>query len=465
MQWSVSSEQLGHLKGLAILRKGKGTHYQNTQRRNAVETKLNLITKKAKESKKLKFNNILHLLKERNLAECFKELKRGKAVGVDGVSLEEYEKELDKNLEDLVKRMKAWEYKPKPVRRVYIEKGNGKKRPLGIPSVEDKVVQMGIKKILEAIFEVDFLDFSYGFRPGRSCHQALNRHDKMIMKNRVNYVIDADIRGFFDNIDHKWLRRCLEERISDRNFLRLMIRVLKGGVMEEGIYINSEKGTPQGAILSPILANIYLHYILDLWILRVVKKECKGYVGIVRYADDFIICVEREEEAESIMNGLRERLSKFGLELSEEKVKVVRFGRKAEKTRGNTFDFLGFTHFNDRTRRGNYKVGRKTDRKRFRKAVTEMNQWLKKVRNTVKVKEWWKILISKIRGHLRYYGISGNMLWLKKYMYIVTKLVFKWLNRMSQKRKYNWKSYNEYLSKHPLPKPRIYFNLYTLYGY
>lgn len=456
---------MGHLKGLAILRKGKGTHHQNTQRRNAVETKLNLITKKAKESKELKFNNILHLLKERNLAECLKELKRGKAVGVDGVSLEEYEKELDKNLEDLVKRMKAWKYKPKPVRRVYIEKGNGKKRPLGIPSVEDKVVQMGIKKILEAIFEADFLDFSYGFRPGRSCHQALNRLDKMIMKNRVNYVIDADIRGFFDNIDHKWLRRCLEERISDRNFLRLMIRVLKGGVMEEGIYIESEKGTPQGAILSPILANIYLHYILDLWIARVVRKECKGYVGIVRYADDFIICVEREEEAESIMNGLRERLSKFGLEMSEEKSKIARFGRRADKTRGNTFNFLGFTHFNDRTRRGNYKVGRKTDRKRFRRAVTEMNQWLKRVRNASKVKGWWKILISKIRGHLRYYGISGNMLWLKKYMYIVTRLVFKWLNRMSQKRKYKWERYKEYLNKHPLPKPRIYFNLYTLYGY
>ena len=429
-----------------------------------METKLNLITNKARESKELKFNNLVHLLNEKNLAKCFKELKRGKAVGIDGVSLEEYEKELEKNLEDLVSRMKAWKYKPKPVRRVYIEKGNGKKRPLGVPAVEDKVVQMGMKKILEAIYEVDFLDFSYGFRPERSCHQALDKLDKMIMKNRVNFVIDADIRGFFDNIDHKWLRRCLEERISDKNFLRLMVRVLKGGVMEEGIYTNTDKGTPQGAVLSPILANIYLHYILDLWFVRVIRKECKGYVGMVRYADDFIICVETEEDAERIMNGLRERLSKFGLELSEEKSKVVQFGRKVGKTRGNTFNFLGFTHFNDRTRRGNYKVGRKTERKRFRRAVTEMNQWLKKVRNAVKVKEWWKILISKIRGYFQYYGVSGNMLWLKKYFNIVLRLVKKWLNRRSQKRKYNWKKFKEYLLRHPLPQPKIYVNLYTLYS-
>jgi len=429
-----------------------------------VQTKLNLITKKARESKELRFNNLIHLLNEKNLVECFKELKRGRAVGVDGVSLEDYGKELEKNIEELVTRMKAWKYRPKPVRRVYIEKGNGKKRPLGVPAVEDKVVQMGIKKILEAIYEEDFLNFSYGFRPGRSCHQALDMLDKNIMKNRVNYVIDADIRGFFDNIDHKWMRRCLEERISDKNFLRLMVRVLKGGVMEEGVYLKTEKGTPQGAVLSPILANIYLHYILDLWFVRVIRKECKGYVGMVRYADDFILCVKKKEDADRIMKGLKERLSKFGLELSEEKSKVVQFGRKADKTRGNTFNFLGFTHFNDKTRRGNYKVGRKTNKKRFRRAVTEMNQWLKKVRNLVKVKDWWKILVSKIRGHFQYYGVSGNMLWLAKYYTIVVRLAKKWLNRRSQKRKFNWKKFREYLLRHPLPQPKIYYNLYTLYG-
>jgi len=439
-------------------------HHQNTQRRNAVQTKLNLISEKARGNKELKFNNLIHLLKEKNLAECYKELKRDKAVGVDGISYEGYGKELEKNLKDLVSRMKAWKYRPKPVRRVYIEKGNGKKRPLGIPSIEDKVVQMGIKKILEAIYEADFLSFSYGFRPGKSCHQALDRLDKKVMRNPVRYVIDADIRGFFDNIDHKWMRRCLEERISDKNFLRLMVRVLKGGVMEEGVYTESEKGTPQGAVLSPILANIYLHYILDVWFVRVIMKECEGYIGMVRYADDFIICVELKEDVERIMQGLKERLSKFGLELSEEKSKVVQFGRKADNTRGNTFDFLGFTHFNDKTMRGNYKVGRKTSKKRFRRAVTEMNQWLKNVRNTAKAEVWWKVLISKIRGHFQYYGVSGNMMWLKKFYSIVVRLVKKWLNRRSQKRKYNWKKYGEYLLRHPLPLPKIYHNLYTLYG-
>jgi len=361
-----------------------------------VQTKLSFISEKARGSKELKFNNLIHLLNEKNLAECFKELKKDKAVGVDGISYEEYEKGLEKNLKDLVTRMKAWKYRPKPVRRIYIEKGNGKKRPLGIPSIEDKVVQMGIKKILEAIYEEDFLSFSYGFRPGRSCHQALERLDKKIMKNPVRYVIDADIRGFFDNIDHKWMRRCLEERISYKNFLRLMVRMLKGGVMEEGVYVETGKGTPQGAILSPILANIYLHYILDLWFIRVMMKETECYIGMVRYADDFIICVKLQEDVEKIMQGLKERLSKFGLELSEEKSKVVQFGRKAGKGRGNTFDFLGFTHFNDKTRRGNYKVGRKTNKKRFRRAVTEMNQWLKSVRNTSKAEVWWKVLVSKL---------------------------------------------------------------------
>ena len=429
-----------------------------------METKLNFITELAKQDKKLKIYNLIYLLSEKNLAKCFYELKRGKAVGVDGVTLEEYGKDLEKNLKELVEKMKLWKYKPKPVRRVNIPKGEGKERQLGIPAVEDKIVQMGIKKILEAIYEVDFLDFSYGFRPGRSCHQALNRLDKMIMTKPVNYVIDADIKGFFDNVDHKWLRRCLEERIGDKMLLRLIVRILKGGVLELGKTIKSKKGIPQGAILSPILANIYLHYILDLWIEKVVKKRARGYVGIVRYADDFIICVERKGEAEAILKALEKRLNKFELELSKEKTRIVEFGRTTVAGRGKTFNFLGFTHYNDRTRKGYYKVGRKTERKRFTKAIKEMNQWLKKVRNLVSIKEWWKTLIAKIRGHFQYYGVSGNMIWLRKYYTIVIRLIQKWMNRRSQKKKYKWKQYKKYLEMHPLPQPKIYYNLYTLYG-
>ena len=430
-----------------------------------METKLNFITGLAKQDKKLKIYNLIYLLNEKNLAKCFYELKKGKAVGVDGVTLEEYEKDLERNLKELVTKMKMWKYKPKPVRRVYIEKGNGKKRPLGIPAVEDKIVQMGVKKILEAIYEVDFLNFSYGFRPGRSCHQALNRLDKMIMTKPVNYVIDADIKGFFDNVDHRWLRRCLEERIGDKMLLRLIVRILKGGVLELGKTIKSKKGTPQGAILSPVLANIYLHYILDLWIEKVIKKRAKGYIGIVRYADDFIICVERKEEAEALLKALEKRLIKFELELSKEKTKIVEFGRRAKKRSGNTFNFLGFTHFNDRTRKGYYKVGRKTEWKRFRRAVKEMNQWLKRIRNMTSIKEWWKILIAKLRGYFQYYGVSGNMIWLRKFYSIVIRMIHKWINRRSQKKRYNWQRFIEYLKRHPLPQPKIYHNLYTLYGY
>jgi group II intron reverse transcriptase/maturase len=429
-----------------------------------MQTKLNLITNLAKKDSGLKFNNLIHLINANNLKQCFRELKRNKAIGLDGVTVEEYGFELDKNVDLLMERMKQWKYRPQPVRRVYIEKGDSKKRPLGIPSVEDKMVQMCIKKVLDAIFEVDFLDTSYGFRAGRSCHQALDRVDKIIMQKPVNYVIDADIKGFFDNVDHKLMRSCLEQRISDKFFLRLMVRMLKNGVFEEGRIMEPEKGTPQGAILSPVLSNIYLHYAVDIWLNRDIRRNSNGYVEIVRYCDDFVILVEKEEDVKRIMEELTERLSRCSLELSLEKSKIVKFGRNSGHGRGNTFDFLGFTHFNDKTRRGHYKVGRKTAGKRLNKSLKEMNMWLKAIRNTVKAEEWWKVLESKMRGHFQYYGVSGNMRSISKFYLAVTRLVKKWLNRRSQKKKFNWGRFKLYLHRHPLPKPRIYHNLYTLYG-
>jgi len=429
-----------------------------------MQTKLNLITNLARKDRGLKFNNLIHLINADNLKQCFRELKKNKASGIDEVTVEEYGMGLDKNVELLLERMKQWKYRPQPVRRVYIEKSNGKLRPLGIPSVEDKMVQMCIKKILEAIFEVDFLDTSYGFRSGRSCHQALNRVDKITMQRPVNYVIDADIKGFFDNVDHKLMRNCLEQRISDKFFLRLMVRMLKNGVFEEGRCMKPEKGTPQGAVLSPVLSNIYLHYAVDIWLNRDIKRDANGYVEIVRYCDDFVIMVEKEEDSEWIMEKLAERLSRCNLQLSAEKSKIVKFGRNSSSGMGNTFDFLGFTHFNDKTRKGYYKVGRKTARKKLNKSLKEMNTWLKAIRNTVKVEEWWKVLESKMRGHLHYYGVSGNMPSIKKFYFIVIRLVKKWLNRRSQKRKFNWDRFKLYLQRHPLPKPRIYHNFYTLYG-
>lgn len=436
-----------------------------------METKLNLIAAMAVKDGKCKFNNLIHLLNKDGLKECFYQLKKGRAAGVDDVTFEEYEQHLDANLEVLVARMKRFSYRPQAVRRVYIPKANGKLRPLGIPTIEDKIVQMGIARILTAIYEADFLDFSYGFRPGRSCHDALDRLDKVIMKHPINHVIDADIKGFFDNVDHDWLLRCLKERISDKKLLRYIVRFLKAGVMEEGEWHVTDKGTPQGGIISPILANIYLHYVLDLWIDKVIKRQSRGIVLIVRYADDFVICVQYKDEAERILIELRKRLEKFGLELAVDKTKIIGFGRFAVENatnkgqRAGTFNFLGFTHFCDKTRTGKFKVGRATDRKRFRAKMKEMKIWLKSVRNTAPVKDWWSILCAKLRGHFQYYGVSGNYRGIKRFYYLTMRLVLKWLNRRSQKKSFNWERFQEYVTRYPLPQPKIYHNLYTLYSY
>ena len=436
-----------------------------------METKLRLISEIAAKDRKCRFNNLLHLLNVENLRECFYLLKRDRASGIDGVTMSEYEANLQTNLEDLVGRMKRWQYRPQAVRRVYIPKGDGKQRPLGIPSIEDKVVQMGVARILTAIYEKDFLDFSYGFRPGRGCHDALDYLDKVLMRNPINHVIDADIKGFFDNVDHGWLMKCLEQRIADKQLLRLIVRILKSGVMEEGKWYQSERGTPQGGIISPILANIYLHYILDLWFKVEVQDKARGTVKLVRYADDFVICVQYKEEADEILRKLEDRFGKFGLELSAEKTRVIEFGRYSVENarrrgeRPSTFEFLGFTHYIGKTRRDYFTVGRTTSRKRLKNKLKEMNQWLKAIRNLLPAKDWWRILGAKLRGHFQYYGVSGNYRGIARYFYQTMRLVFKWVNRRSQKKSMNWDQFRVYLERYPLPRPKIYHNLYTLCSY
>lgn len=433
-----------------------------------METKLNRISEIAGKEGKCTFNNLIHHLNVENLRECFYRLKKKKASGVDGVSFREYEKNLEANLENLVARLKARSYRPQPLLRVYIEKdgGKGKQRPLGIPATEDKIIQMGITRLLGAIYENDFRDSSHGFRPKRNCHTALRRVNQITMHNPVHYVIDADIKGFFDNMSHEWMMRFLGDRIQDKRFLHLIARFLKSGILEAGKYKKTEQGVPQGGVLSPMLSNIYLHYVLDLWIERKVRKETTGYVGFVRYADDFLICVEHQADSERILRELRDRLKKFGLALSEEKTKIVIFGRKAkdnaERTGGKpgTFDFLGFTHTNAKTRKGGYKIGRRTTRKNFNQKIKAINEWLKAVRNVAKPKVWWKILCAKMRGHFQYYGVSENADSLEKYRRKVVWLVLKWLNRRSQKRSMNWIQFYEYLKRHELPKYRIVHKLY-----
>ena len=436
-----------------------------------MRTKLVSLTLRARENPKCKFISLAHLLTEDFLESCFWELKRDKSPGIDGVSVREYEVNLKGNIKDLVARLKSKRYKPQPVRRAYIPKGDGSKRLLGVPTVEDKVVQMGIKKILEAIFEVDFLDVSFGFRPKRSCHDALDALDKTIMTKPVNYIVDMDIEEFFDTIDHYWLMRCLKQRIKDTSLLRLIVRFLKAGVMEEGKFIQTDKGTPQGGVLSPILANIYLHYILDLWFEKKIKKQLKGFAQLVRYADDFIVCFQSSSEVEAFGEMLEQRLGKFGLRIADHKSRIIEFGRyiwqkaQREGKKVQTFDFLGFTHYCSKTRKGKFKLGRKTSSKRFRQKIKAMNLWLKRVRNLVGLKEWWKVLRLKLLGHYHYYGISGNIQELRKFYIQTSKLAYKWINRRSQKKSYTYKQYCRFKRYNPLPEPKIYHLTYTLSSY
>lgn len=431
------------------------------------KTKLQLITQLAKENPNLKFTSLAHLLGEDFLKESYWELKRNKAPGIDGRTVEEYGSGLEDNIRDLVERLKAKRYEPQPAKRVYIEKDNGSKRPLGMLVVEDKVVQMGIKKILEVIYEEDFMDVSYGFRPKRNCHGAIEVIDKAIMTKPTNWVVDMDIEKCFDTIDHTKLMECLQIRIKDTSLLRIINLFLKAGIMEEGEYIETEEGTPQGGILSPLLANIYLHYLLDKWFEKKVKKEKKGYAQMVRYADDFLVCFEKEKDARTFVEELRERLSKGNLKIAEAKARIIEFGRKAwekakaEGKRVETFDFLGFTHYCDKTLKGKFKLGRKTAKKKLKQKIKKMKEWLRKHRNAIKEKYILRIIKAKLIGHYRYYGISGNSQGITEYYSLIRKLLYKWLNRRSQRKSYTWERF-DHITKSHLPKPKIYHHTYTL---
>ena len=455
-------------RGLAVECRGMRARMPDTERTNITRSKLALISKRACEEPRCQFTSLSHLLDERFLKECYFELGRDRASGIDGVTWEEYGANLEGNLEDLVARMKAKRYKPQPARRVYIPKDGHSKRPLGLPSLEDKIVQKGMVHILEAIFEADFLDCSYGFRPGRSCHQALNAVDKAIMTKPINYVIDTDIKGFFDNVSHEWMMKFLEVRIKDPSFLLLIRRFLKAGYVETRRIVATERGTPQGGNLSPILSNVFLHYVLDLWFEKEVKPRIGGHGYLVRYADDYLCMVQKMEDALYIERALRERFAKFDLELHPEKTRVISFGRherenaKRQERKPNTFDFLGFTHYCGKSRKGKFIVGRKTSRKKFRMKCKQMNAWLKAIRNTEKTKEWWPILEAKLRGHYQYYGVSGNMMLLRRFYAVTLRLVRRWLNRRSQRKTFSWKGFTEYLKHYPLPEPRIVHSLYTL---
>ena len=434
-----------------------------------METKLARITEVAKRKPKERFTSLAHLISEDALRECHKELGWRKAAGVDRVTKARYEENLDTNIRDLVGRMKRQAYKPQPVRRVYIPKaGTSKKRPLGIPAYEDKMVQACIAKILNAIYEADFLDFSFGFRPGRGSHDALKALGRIIEENRVNYIVDADIKGFFDHVDHEWLMKFLEHRIADPNLLRIIARFLKAGVMEAGAVYATPEGTPQGGVVSPILANIYLHYVLDLWFAKVVRKQCRGKAYMVRYADDFVCCFEYEEDARKYYQMLIERLRKFNLEIAEDKTKIIAFGKNAEgicqrqgKRKPDTFDFLGFTHYCGKSRHGKFRVKRQTNRKKYKASLQRAKEWLKAKRD-MPVAELIKQLGAKLLGYYRYYGITDNSPAVNRFYHEVNRLLYKWLNRRSQRKSFSWEKFRLLLTKFPLPRPKVYVNVYDI---
>lgn len=427
-----------------------------------METKLTRIAEMARTKPKERFTSLAHLLDLEMLKKCHLELKNKKSTGVDMITKETYNENLEENLKQLHGSLKKMRYKPKEVRRTHIPKvGSSKKRPLGIPTYEDKIVQLAVSKILIAIYEQDFLDFSYGFRPSRSPHDALRTLNNTIMSKRINWIVDADIEGFFDNVNHVWMRKALEVRIADRNLIRIIMRMLKSGVMVDGVRKDTNKGTPQGGVISPVLANIYLHYVLDLWFEKVVKTNCGGSAHIVRYADDFVCCFQREDEVRSFYNALTKRLQKFGLRIATDKTQILEFGQFARNNvwrRGMkkpaTFDFLGFTHYCGFSRNGKFRVKRRTSRKKFAGAVARLTAWLKQNRHH-HVKEIIVGMNMRLNGHFRYFGITDNGPMLGRFLYIARGLLLKWLNRRSQRNSYTWENFEKLLSVYPLSKARV----------
>lgn len=403
------------------------------------------------------------------LTAIHRKMKAHKASGIDKVTKDEYGANLEENLDNLIIRMKGGEYRPNPTRRVYIPKSGSKKmRPLGISCYEDKLVENAVAQMLIPIYEQKFIATSYGFRPNRSCHMAVKEVIEMVQYRKVNYVVEADIKGFFDNVDHEWLMKMLAHDIADRRFLEIIERFLKAGVMENGKYLDREKGTAQGNGASPVLANVYLHYVLDLWFEKRVRNHAKGQCYLIRYADDFICCFQYKYEAERFLTELRDRMRKFGLELAEEKTKILEFGRFARenrKTRGEgkpeTFDFLGFTFYCGKAnRKGFFRCRVKTARKKFISKIKAMKEWIKAHRTTP-LKELFKTLSAKLRGHYQYYGVTDNTESIKSFYTQTQWLLYKWLNRRSQKRSYTIQTFFDGLLRtFPLPEPKIYVSLF-----
>lgn len=428
-------------------------------------TKLERISQLSTENPEMVFTSIGHMINKELLKECHEKMDGGKAVGIDGITKEEYGKNLEENLDNLVERLKKKSYKPQPARRVEIPKENGKTRPLSIYCYEDKLVQEALRRVLEAVYEPHFYDEMMGFRPNRGCHKALMRLNDMIENHPTNYVLDADIKGFFDHINHEWAVKFIESRIKDPNITRLVSRMLKAGIMKDFQFEETEEGSGQGSVCSPIIANIYMHYVLLWWFKERVKPSLKGYADIIVYADDFVCCFQYKEEAEEFYERLKYRMMHFGLELEESKSRLIEFGKYAEESRRKTgkkpetFTFLGFTHYCSKSRNGKFRVKRKTSRKKFAKKCKEVHREIAKMR-ILPLGQIIKKLNQILTGYYHYYGITDNYKGIDDFCYRVRRSLFYWLNRRSQKRSYTWEEFNAMLKDYPLARPKIYVSIY-----
>ncbi len=440
---------------------GEGSKVR-TQSRVALLPNLARVNAAARKAVQTRFTALLHHVDIAALERAFRRQRRQASAGIDGMTVAMYAQELERNLQDLCTRLHTGRYRPQPVRRVYIPKADGGQRPLGLPTLEDKIVQGAVAEVLSAIYEVDFLGFSYGFRPGRNPHQALSALHTAIMSQRVNWVLDADIRSFFDSVDHEWLLQMLAHRIADPRILRLIRQWLEAGILESDEWHETDRGTPQGAGISPLLANIFLHYVLDLWVHQWRRRHARGRVSIVRYADDFVMGFESALDARRMMDDLKQRLAKFGLSLHEDKTRLIAFGRlpamarqQRDERRPETFAFLGFTHYCGWTRDGRFIVKHKTQSQRLTRKLTALRPEAWRLMHAP-LAEQYRWYSSVLRGHYGYFGMPHNWRALNGFRQEVRRIWFNCLRRRSQKnRRMGWDWFEALTARFPLPTPRI----------
>ena len=423
-----------------------------------MSTGLQKVAERAKREPAGRFHSLAHLIDEELLAGVYRRLRGDAAVGVDGITKEQYGQDLQSNLRDLHERLRTKRYRHQPIRRMHIPKEKGRTRPIGISATEDKVVQGALREVLQAIYEQDFLDCSYGFRPGRSAHDAVRALTRAVDGGEANWILEFDVVSFFDSVDRKHLMEMLQRRVADGSLLRLVGKCLHVGVLDGEEFTEPSVGTAQGSTLSPLLGNAYLHYVLDLWFTEEVRPRLKGRAMLVRYADDGVLGFERQDDAQRVMAVLGRRLERFGLTLHPEKTRLLDF-RRPLRSRGDgrsptTFDFLGFCWYWLRTRRGSWSVACKTRRARLARAIKAVHSWCREHRH-LPVGQQHAALSRRVQGHLNYFGVNGNMASLTRFARQVTRSWFKWLNRRSQRARLTWDRFNDLLRDFPLPQPRI----------